>query len=184
MAGFVSRMLVRAADENEDGAVTKPEWRGFLESLNASEDGVIDSDGLARLRPSGRGGRGGGGGRGGRGGSGRMAGMLDKDEDGKVEVEDLEALFADMDKNDDGELRGDEVPQGGFGGFGGGRGERGGRGGRGGERPGQGRGSGPPQAGDPAPDFDLPLASDMKRTVKLSSHAGKKPVALIFGSYT
>jgi hypothetical protein len=37
--------------------------------------------------------------------------------------------------------------------------------------------------GDPAPDFTLP---DLKKTkeVKLSSFQGKKPVVLIFGSYT
>ncbi|MSQ93556.1 MAG: redoxin domain-containing protein [Gemmataceae bacterium] len=39
------------------------------------------------------------------------------------------------------------------------------------------------RAGDPAPDFTLP---DLKKTkeVKLSSFQGKKPVVLIFGSYT
>ena len=37
--------------------------------------------------------------------------------------------------------------------------------------------------GDPAPDFTLP---DLKRTkeTRLSSFQGKKPVVLIFGSYT
>ena len=73
MGGFVSLMLVRGADENEDGAVTKTEWRGFLESLNANEDGVIDGDGLMRLRPRGRGDRGGQGRRGGQGGRGGSA---------------------------------------------------------------------------------------------------------------
>jgi hypothetical protein len=37
--------------------------------------------------------------------------------------------------------------------------------------------------GDPAPDFSLPLA-DGKKEIKLSSFQGKKPVVLIFGSYT
>jgi hypothetical protein len=37
--------------------------------------------------------------------------------------------------------------------------------------------------GDMAPDFELKTL-DGKRTVKLSSFRGKKPVALIFGSYT
>ncbi len=36
----------------------------------------------------------------------------------------------------------------------------------------------------PAPDFDLPVLSDRIRTVRLSSFRGKRPVALIFGSYT
>lgn len=39
------------------------------------------------------------------------------------------------------------------------------------------------KTGDLAPDFDLPDASGAK-TVRLSSFRGKKPVVLIFGSYT
>jgi len=41
-----------------------------------------------------------------------------------------------------------------------------------------------PRIGQKAPDFELPLAKSPKKTLKLSSFAGKKPVALIFGSYT
>ncbi|KAA3608998.1 MAG: hypothetical protein DWQ01_10470 [Planctomycetota bacterium] len=42
-----------------------------------------------------------------------------------------------------------------------------------------------PKAGAIAPDFELPLLGAKKPTqVKLSSFRGKKPVALIFGSYT
>lgn len=37
--------------------------------------------------------------------------------------------------------------------------------------------------GDPAHDFELPLL-DGGGTVRLSTHAGVQPVALIFGSYT
>jgi hypothetical protein len=40
-----------------------------------------------------------------------------------------------------------------------------------------------PRAGDPAPDFELPRRGSFER-VRLSSFAGKRPVALIFGSYT
>jgi len=42
------------------------------------------------------------------------------------------------------------------------------------------------QAGDPAPDFTLPRLGGPKagEPVTLSSHFGKRPVALIFGSYT
>jgi len=39
------------------------------------------------------------------------------------------------------------------------------------------------QQGNPAPDFNL-KSVDGKRKVRLSSFQGKKPVALIFGSYT
>jgi hypothetical protein len=37
--------------------------------------------------------------------------------------------------------------------------------------------------GDPAFDFELPLL-DGSGTVRLSSFAGERPVALVFGSYT
>ena len=42
------------------------------------------------------------------------------------------------------------------------------------------------QAGDPAPDFVLARlhVGDDGAAVTLSSHFGKRPVALIFGSYT
>lgn len=40
-----------------------------------------------------------------------------------------------------------------------------------------------PAVGDEAPDFDLPLCGSPAR-VRLSSFRGKRPVALIFGSYT
>jgi len=54
-----------------------------------------------------------------------------------------------------------------------------------GGRPSGGRPSfgGGAEAGKAAPDFTL-KSVDGKQTVKLSSFAGKKPVALIFGSYT
>ncbi len=39
------------------------------------------------------------------------------------------------------------------------------------------------KVGDSAPDFDLPT-SDKKSRVQLASFRGKKPVVLIFGSYT
>jgi hypothetical protein len=39
------------------------------------------------------------------------------------------------------------------------------------------------RAGDPAPDFDLPVLHTAER-VRLSSWRGQRPVALVFGSYT
>jgi peroxiredoxin len=39
------------------------------------------------------------------------------------------------------------------------------------------------EVGDPAPDFALPT-TDHSRTVKLSEEWRKRPVVLIFGSYT
>jgi hypothetical protein len=40
-----------------------------------------------------------------------------------------------------------------------------------------------PAVGSVAPDFDLPLLGSSVR-VRLSSFAGMRPVALVFGSYT
>lgn len=40
-----------------------------------------------------------------------------------------------------------------------------------------------PKAGDPAPDFELCHYTG-RSSVRLSDFRGKKPVALIFGSYT
>lgn len=42
-----------------------------------------------------------------------------------------------------------------------------------------------PRAGEPAPDFELPLLHGKEgATLRLSSFRGRKPVALIFGSWT
>ena len=41
-----------------------------------------------------------------------------------------------------------------------------------------------PAKGDVAPEFALTMVGDTSDTVKLSSFAGKKPVALVFGSCT
>ncbi len=38
--------------------------------------------------------------------------------------------------------------------------------------------------GDEAPDFELPLLERPHERVRLSSLRGRRPVALIFGSYT
>jgi hypothetical protein len=38
--------------------------------------------------------------------------------------------------------------------------------------------------GDPAFDFELPVLDGAGRTVRLSSFAGERAVALVFGSYT
>ncbi len=46
------------------------------------------------------------------------------------------------------------------------------------------REAGAPEQGDPAPDFTLPQLGDRSRTVQLASFFGKRPIALIFGSYT
>ncbi len=41
-----------------------------------------------------------------------------------------------------------------------------------------------PKTGTDAPDFELPYLGETEKTVRLSDFRGKRPVALLFGSYT
>ncbi|MAE77919.1 MAG: hypothetical protein CMJ85_13740 [Planctomycetes bacterium] len=94
----------------------------------------------------------------------RMLGSLvDTSDDGEVQKDELAALFAKLDKNKDGSLGRNEM----------GRNQRGGQ-----------QTQRVPQRGEVAPDFDLPLVESVKQTLRLSNFRGKRPVALIFGSYT
>jgi len=170
--------LARSADSDEDGTITEQEWESFVAGLDADEKGIISADKLVELMPARRGRRGGGG-RAGRGGRrpGNMAEMivrmLDRNDNDQLEATDLQEVFLELDADQDKQLGGDEL----------GRGQRG----RGNRRGGRGDRPQAPEIGDPAPDFDLPFArspEDLENTVRLSSYAGKKPVALIFGSYT
>ena len=95
---------------------------------------------------------------------------LDGDKDGGLGKPEIAKAYAAADKDGDGKLSTKEL------GGGGAAASRGGRGG--------GRARGPaPTAGQAAPDFTLKTL-DGKATHTLSSFKGKKPVALIFGSYT
>ncbi len=64
------------------------------------------------------------------------------------------------------------------------RGGRQGRGGREGMRQRMMRDDGAPKPGDKAPPLKLKRLDDQSKEVDLSGFAGKKPVLLIFGSYT
>lgn len=89
-----------------------------------------------------------------------------------IERADLETSFARLDEDDDQLIEFDLEQMNRMGGARS-RGDRGGR-----------AMSGPAE-GTPAPDFTLPLLdSAEEQTVTLSSFAGDRPVALIFGSYT
>ena len=189
--------LVRAADANEDGTVTAEEWAGFLKSL-ADADGTIADDEILALLPSrapSRGGANRGRTDSGRGGGSRdddarrgrdddradsfrrrFLGRLDRDEDGKIEIADLRPIFGELDRDDSGSVEETELARVDRGR---GRGERSRRGARG-ER----ATTDVPQPGDVAPDFELPYAKDKSKVAKLSSFAGDRPVALVFGSYT
>lgn len=96
----------------------------------------------------------------------------DKDDDNKISKEEYtrsEETFAQLDANKDGFLSKDDWSGNN------GRGRRGG---------GQRGGGSAPEKGAKAPDFKLTHIRSADKTVKLSSFAGEKPVALIFGSCT
>ena len=105
-----------------------------------------------------------------------LAEKYDKDMDGELTEDEYDRgaeTFARLDRNDDGVLtRADwDNVRGPFG-----AGE--------GQRPGDGLVGQAPEEGEQAPDFELPYVTEPTETIRLSSFAGKKPVALIFGSYT
>ena len=118
--------------------------------------------------------------------------VLDTDGDGEIssqEIEGAAAAIKKLDKNGDGKVSSDELsgfPGGRFGGGFGGQG-RPGRERRPTDRPerfgSSGDGSVVAEEGEPAPNFKL-TSLDGKRQVELTSFAGNKPVALLFGSYT
>ena len=116
--------------------------------------------------------------RGGRGGGGKsadvfkfLAGKYDADKDGKISSEEYDRSkenFTRFDTNKDGVLTAADWS---------------GNSGR--SRRGQPRGkSNAPSVGDQAPEIKLTEILDETKEVKLSSFAGNKPVALIFGSCT
>ena len=146
----------------------------------------------------------------GSGGSNRtwefLSEKYDTNKDGKVSWKEYardKDKFASLDSDDDGQITEEDFAR---------SGGRRGRGGRG--RGSRGEGSSALEVGQVAPDFDLPTLSDgywkpskqagqknaaktsaenatgkpgkkaPREMVRLSSFKGRKPVALIFGSYT
>lgn len=117
--------------------------------------------------------RGGGGGGGGRSADvfKFLAGKYDTDKDGKISAQEYDRSkenFTRFDTNKDGVLTAADWS---------GNSRR--------SRPSQSRGkSKEPSVGDQAPELKLTEILDKTKEVKLSSFAGDKPVALIFGSCT
>lgn len=104
-----------------------------------------------------------------------LAEKYDMNFDGKLSREEYDRSkenFERFDTNKDGELTPEDWS-------GGPRGRRR----RGGDRQSH-AGSAAPKVGDQAPDFSLTYIDDESKTVQLSSFAGSKPVALLFGSCT
>ncbi len=102
-----------------------------------------------------------------------LADKYDKDNDGKLTREEYdrsEENFLRFDTNKDGELTADDWSKGTVGRRRGGRQKN--------------NNSVAPKVGDQAPDFSLTRVDDETQTVQLSSFAGSKPVALMFGSCT
>ena len=100
----------------------------------------------------------------------------DKDRNGQLTTEEYDRnaeTFAKFDTNKDGVLTVDDWEQGSA------RSNR--RRGSGGRKNGA---RSAPKVGQVAPDFELAYVSQPEKTVKLSSYATNKPVALIFGSCT
>ncbi len=152
--GMGGRMLGLMADSNQDNEVSAEEWKQLIAKVE--KDGFdLSSMKLSREIPARM--------------LDRIEAMFDTNDDGKVEVSELQELFNKADSNKDSKLSSEELGQR--------RGRRGGGEGR-------SRGASTPVAGDQAPDFTLPYLDKKKGSIKLSSYVGKKPVALIFGSYT
>ena len=102
MAGVI---LARIADDDGDGAVADGEWQGFLDALSVDADGAISEESLQAVlaqRPEARSGR---------GRSAMLVRLLDRDGDGMLEIEDLNAVFAGLDADGDGALLGEEMPR-------------------------------------------------------------------------
>jgi hypothetical protein len=101
----------------------------------------------------------------------------DKNRDGKVGKDEYgrgDAKFAQLDRDEDGVLTSADF----------GSAPRRPRGERPASRPSRPAAASLPKVGDTAPDFELPVLGEKERTVRLSSYAGKRPVALVFGSYS
>jgi Ca2+-binding EF-hand superfamily protein len=180
--GIPPNPIVTALDADGDGVISAAELKNAsaaLKKLDKNNDGKISPD---EVRPSGRfGGAPGGFGR--RPSPAEMITRFDKNSDGKINKNEIPEQMARFlgraDANNDGDITKAELTKM-FENFrpGGGR--------PGGGRPGSGlpgTTSAAAEAGKPAPDFKL-KSLDGKREVQLSSFAGKRPVALIFGSYT
>lgn len=198
-AGLLKRLpVMKALDADQDGKISASEIENAaaaLKGLDKNNDGELTEDELRPsfggrgMGPGGIGGRAGFGGRqaplgGGRGGPGGgqakvwefLANKYDKNKDGKLTENEYDRgaeTFARLDRNEDGVLTPEDWV-GVKGPFGSGEGQR----------PGDGLKGVAPKQGEPAPDFELSYVAEPEKTVSLSSFAGKKPVALIFGSCT
>ncbi len=136
-SGPMGAGLVRGADVDRDGTITSGEWDQFLLTADPDGDGVVDPADLRPSHPRRRGGRPGFSGPGfsGPGVSGpgeqsddsaerqelhqqrrlemqqRMLDSVDRNQNGNLDIDDMNTIFGELDLNTDGELSGDELPQ-------------------------------------------------------------------------
>ena len=189
---FNAARMLEQLDKNKDGYLDRSEvperMRERFERMDADKDGKLSRAELGQIAqrvgqaPAARPGA---------GDPDLLFRLLDADNDGKLSRDELQnapRLLEKLDRNKNGVIERDELTPPG--------------------RPGGGKPrekapepSGAPareintppakgerlpdtlQVGDPAPDFALPLVKG-KGEITLSSYKGKKPVVLIFGSYT
>ena len=97
--GVAIAMFGRKADANDDHVVTKEEWEAFLAQAKADDAGVLSAEALAGLAPQDVP----------TGPAAFLVGLLDRDGDGKVEIEDLKAWFDAADANHDGKVDATEI---------------------------------------------------------------------------
>ncbi len=149
--GFAPRMLA-GMDANGDKVVETAELDVFIERVDADRNGMIEAAELGGFLPP------------------RIAGKpklirlsFDQDLDGVLEEADLRQMFADCDRDGDGQLAGPELA---------------------GRQRTFARAPRPPAVGEEAPDFTLTYVDEPENEVRLSSFRGDRPVALVFGSYT
>lgn len=94
MIQHVGSRLVRQADGDESKTVTREEWTAFVSGLATTEDGALDLSSLMRRSPRRSGGE--------RAGQRHL--MLDRNENGMLDPEDLQLLFDELDSDGSGIL--------------------------------------------------------------------------------
>ncbi len=95
--------FVRLADADQDQTVSAEEWRTFVDSLEIGSDGGFELGQFAdRPQPPTAGHPG--------HGQRHPGGLLDSDQDGTLEIDDLQAIFSQLDSNSDGTLDAEELP--------------------------------------------------------------------------
>ena len=112
MAGMI---VARAADGDGDGEVASREWRAFLDSLTVEDDGTVSEQSLHAALPIRRRAAGEATPPGLKSGHGpppgRLSRVLDRDGDAVLEIDDLNAVFAELDQDGDGDLKAEELPR-------------------------------------------------------------------------